>query len=271
MKNKIILLYLTISLVLFPQSGCMSPIGNTVAVTELFTAIWCIGCVFSHYAINEIYDEYGRDKFVAIEYYVDSTADLPSPRLACKESEERMNWYMKDKGLPTAFFNGTDYLKGVPNLDDDSYESKRKRMKEAYVGMMERKNAALPSVQIWATCNQKDSFDNYTISLSVQALADLNYSSLMLNLALVESNIEFDAINGDPVHNHVFREWIKPPEVKESIGIPLTLTKNGDQFKIDFPFHLNTELYKEDLSIILFVQDMETKSILQGLEIELKR
>ena len=256
---------------MFSNSGCMSPSGNTVTVTELFTAIWCIGCVHSHYAIDEIYKDYGRDKFVAIEYYVDSTADLPYPRLACKESEDRMKWYMSDKGLPTAFFNGSDYLKGNPNMDDDSYEGKRANMKKNYIKMMEKHNAILPSVQIWATCKQTDTADNYTISLSVKALDKLTYSSLMLNIALVESNIEFNAINGDKIQNHVFREWIKPPEVKDTIGIPLTLTKTGDLYKTEFPFHLNTELYKKDLSIILFVQDMETKSILQGLEINLQK
>lgn len=123
---------------LFSHFGCISPSGNTVAVTELYTATWCLGCIFSHKAIDEIYKEYGRDKFIAIEYYVDSTADHPYPRLSCKESEDRMKGY------------------------------------------------------------------------------------------------------------------------------------TGEQYKTEFPFHLNTELYKNDLSIILFVQDMETKQILQGLEIELK-
>ncbi|MDD4663792.1 MAG: hypothetical protein PHD83_03910 [Caldisericia bacterium] len=270
MKKKLILTFLILSIVMFSNSGCMSPSGSTVTVTELFTAVWCIGCIFSHSAIDEIYNEYGRDKFVAIEYYVDSTTDLPYPRLACKESKDRMKWYMSDKGLPTAFFNGSDYLKGVPNMDDDSYEGKKACMKESYVGKMEQYNAILPSIQIWATCKQIDSADNFTISLSVKALDEISYSSLMLNIALIESNIEFNAINGDKIHNHVFREWIKPPEIKDTIGIPLTLTKIGDIYKAEFPFYLNTELYKKDLSIILFVQDMETKSILQGLEIKLQ-
>ncbi|MCE5224108.1 hypothetical protein LLG10_08050 [bacterium] len=249
----------------------MSPSGNTVTVTELFTAIWCLGCTISHSAIDEIYKEYGRDKFVAIEYYVDSTADHPYPRLSCQESWERMKWCMSDKGIPTAFFNGTDYLKSVPNMDDDSYEGKMAAMKKSYIGMMEKHNAIVPSLQIWATCKQKDSADNYTISLSVKALDEISYSSLMLNMALVESNIEFEAINGDKIHNHVFREWIKPSEIKDTIGIPITLNKTGDIYKTDLPFHLNADLYKKELSIILFVQDMETKTILQGLEIQLQK
>lgn len=267
MKKKVILYFLILFLVMFPNLGCMSSSGNTVTVTELFTATWCISCTFSHSAIDEIYKEYGRDKFVAIEYYVDSTTDHPYPRLSCKESENRMKWYMSDKGLPTAFFNGIDYLKGVPNMDDDSYEGRMARMKESYVGKMEQYNAILPSVQIWATSKKIDSADNYTISLSVKALDKLTFSSLMLNIALIESDIEFHAINGDKIQNHVFREWIKPPENKDTIGIPLTMTTTGELYKTEFPFHLNTELYKKDLSIILFVQDMETKVILQGLEI----
>jgi len=267
MRLKSILCLLMLSFV-FQFFGCISPSGNTVTVTELFTAIWCIKCVYNHSIINEIYQEYGSSKFVAIEYYVDSTADLPYPRLACEESEDRLKWYMKDKGLPTTFFNGVDYVKGIPNLEDDSMEAKKAAIKKAYIEKMKKYNAIFPVLQISASCSKKDSEENYSISVSLKALDELSYSSLMLNIALIESNIPFEAINGDKIHKHVFREWIKPAEIKDSIGIPLTLSYTGEQYKTEFPFHLNSNLYTNDLSIILFVQDMETKSILQGLELE---
>lgn len=270
MRIKSIIMILLL-FVCFQHSGCMSPSGNTVAVTELFTATWCLGSIFSHQAIDEIYKEYGRDKFIAIEYYVDSTSDHPYPRLSCKEAEDRMKWYMSDKGLPTTFFNGIDYLKGVPNLEDDSYEGKKEAVKAAYIKMMKKCNAIFPSLLIWATCNKKDKADTYSISISLKALDELRYSSLMLNMALIESNIPFEAINSDKIQYHVFREWLKPPEIKDTIGIPITLKNEGDIVTTEFSFQLNVELYKNDLSIILFVQDMETKQILQGLEIELKQ
>ena len=269
MKYKNLFVCLFIMLFFFSGTNCMSPSGHTVMVMENINAIWLNRWYVSE-AIHRLHGEHTRDQLVLIRYYVDSTEDHPFPRLSCKEAEERMKWYMtSDHGIPMTFFNGTEYIKGsIPNPDDDTMEGRIKAYKEFCEKKMTEVNARVPPITIWASCKKSEAENEYTLDVSVKAKATLSYSSLMLNIALVESNIPYSAINGEVMHFQVFREWIKPPEIKDTIGIPLNLSRFGDLFQKQFAFHLDTELYKKDLSIILFVQDGETKTILQGLEIE---
>lgn len=268
MKLKKVVVLFFIGLLLFTGNSCMSPIGQTVAVIENFTSTW-LNRKYHSDAIQQLLTEHSREEMVLIRYYVDSTADHPAPRLSCEESEERMKWYMADKGFPTSFFNGTDYLKGTPNLEDDSWEGRIKAIKEAFNGKIMEVNARIPQVSIGATCKKNETKDDFTIEVSVKAIDKVTSSSLQLNIALVESNIAYKAINGENMHFHVFREWIKPPEITDTIGIPLTIEEFGDQFDTEFTYHLNSELYQQDLAIVMFVQDLNSKVILQGLEIKL--
>ncbi len=266
-KKAVVLLFL--SLFLFTGINCYSPIGQTVTVMENFTATWLNRMPVS-VAFSQLLEEHSRSEMVLIRYYVDSTADLPYPRLSCKEAEDRMKWYMKDKGLQTSFFNGTDYIKGsVPNREDETMQGRIKAYKEACEKKMYAINAKTPPVSIYATCKKNETKDDFTLEVSVKAIDKVTSSSLQLNIALVESNIAYAAINGETMHFQVFREWIKPPEITDTIGIPLSIAEFGEQFDTEFTYHLNSEQYKQDLAIVMFVQEMNTKVVLQGLEIKL--
>jgi hypothetical protein len=267
MKYKKITTIVVLIFFFFSGSSCTSPLFNTVTVIESFAAIW-VNRPYLVKALNELYKEKRRDQFVIMKYYVDSTADHPFPRLSCDEAEERMKWYMPtDRGIPTTFFNGTEYMKGIPNPYEDNEEGKIKAFKEYINERISDINARIPPITITASCKRQETQDDFTISVSVKATDTLSYSSLMLQIALVENNIPYSAINGEDFHYFVFREWIKPPEIKDTIGIPLALKEVGDQYEAEFTYHLNSELYKQELSMIVFVQDRETKAILQGIEI----
>lgn len=270
MKKSLILTMLILFLMMFSHYGCMSPSGITVTVIENFNAIWLLQGVWWNDVLQEIHQEYPRDKVVIMQYYVDSRDDLPYPRLACSESENRMSWYMKDKGLCTAFFNGEDYIKGIPSRGDIN-DDKRTVLKKALLEKIQQHNAIVPPVQIWATCAKQGNENEYLISLSVKACENISFNAMELKIALIEMDVPYEAINGLKNHYLVFREFIKPAEITETTGIPLSLHKTGDLFQTEFAYKLNSDLYKNDLSIILFVQDMETKSILQGLEIEFNK
>lgn len=238
---------------------------------ELFTAIWCLNCVYSHKAMDRLFIEMGKEKVAWIEYYVDSTADLPTPRLAYIESEQRMKWYMADKGLPTIFFDGTDYLKGVPNLEDDSDEGKRRRMYESYREKVIEKSKE-PSFISISTRSRYDSKDNIgNITATVTALDTIPYKDPRLYFALIESNIPFEAINGDKVHYFVLRDFITPQNdnLTDYLGTPMKKPSGerfglkGDTFELTVDYKV-MDLYNiNNLSMVVFVQDNVTKRVLQ--------
>jgi hypothetical protein len=243
----------------------------TLAVVESFTAIWLLQEVWYAWSRDMINQELGPNRVAFITYYIDSTDDHPFPRLSCKESEERMKWYMpEDHGIVRMFFNGTDFIRGVPNQEDNSFEAKRKVVKDAIVKQINQVNQNNPPIKITATCTNLEK-NSYRVSVAVQKLGPIKFSNLQLIAALTESNIPYTAINGEKIHYFVFREFVKPKEVKDTIGIPVNLDATGSSFTTEFTFDLNTELYKNELNLVFFVQDMTQKNILQGVVVPLKK
>ena len=246
---------------------------------ELFTAIWCINCVHSHRAMDRLYEELGKERVVFIEYYVDSVDDHPSPRLSWVESEQRMKWYQSDKGLPTIYFDGTDYIKGVPTgLADDSNEGKDKAMYESYSKKVQEKLKEPSLVNI----SLKSSFDSAKkvgkASATVTALDNIPYKDPRIYFALTESKIPFVAINGDKFHHFVLRDFVTPKndDLNDYLGTPMklptgeTFGKKGDTFDINVEFKLKDIYNLTNVSLVVFVQDNITKKVLQTMEFPVK-
>lgn len=245
---------------IFPEEKAPEP--GTVAIVETFDATW-LNRAFWNKPRVELNQELGPEKVAFITYYVDSTDDHPFPRLSCPESESRMRWYMTDKGIPTVFFNGIQRMKGTPLSEEPD---KSKVVKDEYKKHIEEENAKIPPIKIVGKCSHVEK-NTYKIQIEVQRLGAINFIDLQLVTALTESNIPFNAISSQKIHYFVFREFLKPNKIKDSIGIPINLAVAGGNFKTEFTFELNTELYKNDLNLIFFVQDMTQKNILQGLTI----
>jgi hypothetical protein len=172
-----------------------------------------------------------------------------------------MGWYMKDKGIPTVFFNGIMGLKGTPN--SNSPEEALKAVKNEYRKKINAENKKESPLKIAGTCT-KLADNSYKIKIDVEVVKYFNGSNLQLVSVLTESNIPYHAISGQKIHYFVFREYLKPKEIKESIGIPIQLIKPGDTYSIEFTVELDSNLYKNELNVIFFVQDMTQKNILQG-------
>jgi hypothetical protein len=241
--------------------------GDTLAVVETFDAIW-LNRAFWNGPRVELNQELGASKVAFITYYVDSTDDHPFPRLSCPDSEARMKWYMQDKGLPTVFFNGILGFKGTPNSNGP--EEAIKAVKNEYKKRINAENRKESPLKITGTYT-KLAENSYKIKIDVEVIKYFIGSNLQLVSVLTESNIPYQAISGQKIHYFVFREYLKPKEIKESIGIPIQLTKPGDTYSTEFTVELDSNLYKNNLNVIFFVQDMTNKNILQGQIIPLTK
>jgi hypothetical protein len=267
--NKILRLCLVVALSLGFFGCTQSSTSETVAIVEKFGAIWCLGDVYYNETLPKLSEELSSSRIIFLHYYVDSTDDHPFPRLSCQESSDRMKWYMKDRGIPTIYFNGTDYVKGNPNTDAGTSDGRREACYDLLKNKILSINPKPPAVSLNLSCTKKE-IGELEIKASCKVLEDISYKDLHLLLCLTESKIPYVAINGDKIHYFVFREWIQPTEFKGNVGIPMTLTKINDQFETIISYKLNTELFKNELNLVVFVQDFETKSILQGLQLPLK-
>jgi sugar lactone lactonase YvrE len=238
---------------------------------ELFTAIWCLNCVYSHYAMDRLFLEMGKENVAFIEYYVQSTDDQATARLAYIESEQRMKWYMSDQGIPDIFFDGTDHIKGIPNLSDSSDEAKRRTMYDAYKKKIIEKSKDPSLVSITARSKFDSNNKTGSVTASVIALDNIPYKDPRIYFALTEHNIPYVAINGDKKHYFVLRDFITPlnDNKNDYLGTPMKLPtggvfgKKGDSFQIDVNFKLLDIYNLSNLSMIVFVQDNVTKKVLQ--------
>jgi sugar lactone lactonase YvrE len=238
---------------------------------ELFTATWCLNCVYSHMAMDQLYEEMGKETVTFIEYYVDSTSDHPVPRLSWIESEQRMKWYMSDKGLPTIFFDGTDYLKGV-STDNNTPEAKKARMYDDYRRKVVEKSKESSAV----TISVRSIFDSKRrigkVHASVNALDNLPYKNPHIYFAVIESHIPYNAVNGDKFHHFVLRDFITPAndDKYDYLGTAMKLPSGdtfgtkGDTFEIDVDFSLLDFFNLANISLVVFVQDNVTKQVLQS-------
>jgi len=243
-----------------------------VVLGELFTATWCINCVHSHYSMDLLMAEMGKEKVNFIEYYVQSTDDHPKPALSNPESEQRMKWYKPEVGLPDFFIDGTDHLLGVSTAGDTSDEAKRKAMYESYKKKIEEKLQQPSLVSIQAK-NIFDSSNNTgSCTAELRALDNLLFKDLRVYFVLIENNIPYKSMNGDKVHYFVNRDMITPANdgIKDYLGTPIKITKKGnyDEVTVNYPIK---DLYNIDnLQMVVFVQDNVTKQVLQSTQADIK-
>jgi hypothetical protein len=265
------IIFLLLCFTLFLNSSCVpSSEGNITAVIELFNGIWINRAHTYNDLMPEIDKELGRNKVTFIQYYVDSKDDHPFPRLSCDESEERMIYYMKDKGLPTAFFNGGSCLMGIPG--GDTPKLRVEALKKIILDNVSIINSTAAPIKLSGACYNEEK-DSYLIEVKIEALQDIDFKDIKLFYALTENNIPFAAINGDKIHHFVFREFLRSKDEKDKIvipGIPLKLSKKGDKLETSISFDINSKLYINELNVVVFVQDTVSKLIIQGIEIPIR-
>jgi len=241
-------------------------------LVELFTGIWCKNCTFTHKAINRFYEEMGNVDANFIEYYVFSTEDHPKPRLSSDESNARIRWYQYDQGIPSVYFDGVDSFKGVP------YEEKESAIYDLYKAKIEIRKKEPSPVSISAFSKYDPILRSGIIAVNLRALQSLSaFKNPALYVALIESNIPYNATSGETMHHLIMRDFLKTPDTPtKEISVPL-FDKNGElllspakDFSIELPFVLQ-DFYKDsDMQAVIFVQDQKSKKVLQSHAVPLK-
>lgn len=225
---------------------------------EGFDATWLIKSPITQEATLKLKKALYPYALTNIRYYVASKEEAG---LCCEDSEIRLKWYQSDQGIPTYYFNGSDYLKGIRG--STSKEAVEATFRAYYSAYLKDFNAYTPfafdCLVNWSSASEG--------MLTIQVISEqANLTpGLGLNVALLKKQIFYEALSKDKNHYDVMQKFLTPVE-NQSFGIEL----NSEN--IQKPFFIPITLATPDSSLydlIIFIQDKKSKEVLQSLRVDL--
>ena len=232
----------------FAQSNNSTPniVPRTVLV-ELFVQGGCLTCPTAEFCLEDMAWEYGTTKFILVQEHLWGDGyDTP-------ENNARYNWYVGDgkRGTPDVFIDGL--TKRLQGLACDCVEGNY----ECYKNAIDEELTQPSLLELSASKIKID--PDYTIEGTVKNISDIPLKDLAV--------CGMAGREGDEsgLYNHI--QNIFPFQ-----NMPTLLPGETFSFKFVPEISLAPESEvddgKEVLYLIIFVQNLETKEVLQALYIE---
>jgi hypothetical protein len=245
--------------------------SDRVVLVELFTGSQCPPCVAADLAFDGLEKTYGPKEVALLEYHV----HIPGPDpLANADTMARLKYYGEQiEGTPTILFNGKAEASGGGLAPDskDKYDEYRK-----VIDPLLKKSATL---KLEAEAEAKG--DKIHITATASGV-DKPGEKVRLRLALVEKWVRYRGGNGLPYHHHVVRDMpggadglaLTKETGKQDVTVDVNELRDkldaylDDYAKNEAPFSGSTRpLRLHDLRVVAFVQNDETKEVLQAVEV----
>lgn len=232
----LLLVFLSISLYSTSQQ-----VPRNQVVIEVATGTWCQYCPGAAMGVEELIAN-GYNVAV-IEYHGGDDYATPA-------SDYRNNYY-NATGFPTAHFDGL-----LPVVGGSQTQS----MYSSYLPKVNQRNNVLSSFTLSLTGSV--TARNYTINVTANKVAITPNPSLKLHLVLTESNIE-EAWQGMTELNFVERLM-----VPDQLGTQLNFASQST-ISTDLSFNVPDEWEVTNCELVAFLQDNNTKEILQAVKVPL--
>lgn len=236
--------FLTIALLLSCSEApkIEAELSPRVVLAELFTYARCTYCPFSEHALDSLSEEYG-DSIAVIAHHRRILGDtLSPPYVAVRES-----LYQIDVS-PIVVFDGVHVVQTEdPSQNYSTYQN--------YI--IERKTVA-PKLRLYLETTVISSSVNLKLHIvAIDSIEDGDYS---LFFTVYEDSVYF-AQSGAPesTFSYVMRKMIP-----DAYGAPITIAY-PDSFIEEVDFDLEPTWHHEKIGVVAFIQDMETKEVLQAV------
>ena len=229
-----------------------------VVLVELFVQGDCLTCPTAEFCLEDLAYEYGTSKFILVQEHLWGDGyDTP-------ETNARYDWYVGDgkRGTPDVFIDGL--TKRLQGLACDCVEGNYECYKDAIDKELTRPSlleiSAItvktphPRIKYGAGSNP---LPNIIIEGTVKNISDIPLEDLAVCGMLGREG------NMSGLYNYI-------QDIFPSQNIPLLLPDHTFNFKFTSEISLDQEddREKEKLHLIIFVQNLKTKEILQALYIE---
>lgn len=246
--------------------------SNRAVLVELFTGAECPPCIAADLAFDALGKAYQPGEVIRLQYHL----HIPGPDPMTNPLAEARQQFFKMEGTPSIFFNGKPMAGGggAANMALKKFQEYQKAI-DADLEMP-------PGVQMTLKAHRTD--DTVSAHLAVTNLTKPGPSK-KLRVLLVEEFVRYRGGNGIRFHHNVVRGSIGPAD-----GTPLTaansthsltanlgeirqgLTSYLERFTKDNPDVVFVEkpLKLSRLRVVAFVQDDETKEVLQAVQADVK-
>lgn len=209
-----------------------------MVVLEIGTGTWCTYCPGS---------QMGADDLVANGHSV-AVVEYHNGDSFTNNYSNARNTYYGISGFPTAVFDGVEYFVGGDhNLS----------MYEYYLPIYEGRKALMSafSVDIFGSNVGLD----YDVIVKLNKMANIppTWNNLVVHFTLTESDIPFNWQGQTEV------DYAERLMVPNELGTPVDLI-NNEQIDVPLSFTMDASWVVENCQVAAFIQNLDTKEILQG-------
>ncbi|MBC8527133.1 MAG: Omp28-related outer membrane protein, partial [Candidatus Cloacimonetes bacterium] len=232
---------LTILFVLVISTLMADEVEREMVVLEIFTSTGCYYCPGAAMGAEDLIAN-GCDVAV-IEYH---------------SSDPFMNTYAVSRssyygvgGIPHAFFGGVlDVLGGNHSSSMYAYYlpkyNQRKAINSSFTIDIAGSNSGL----------------DYNVTVTVNKVAETSSTDMVLHLALTESNIPYNWQGQTELH------WVERLMVPDQYGTALDFSSDSTN-TVNLSFTLDEDWEVDNCELAAFIQDINTKEVLQGTKVSL--
>jgi len=242
---------------------------NRAALFELFTGAQCPPCVAADVAFDALLKTYKGTELVTLQYHL----HIPGPDPLTNEASLARAKFYGVTSTPTPIFNGQKVAQGGGGMD--GAEAKYQEYRGVIDGLIE--DFAQASIKLEA----QQSGD--TIAVNALAQSKMEGANLRLRIVLTEESIRYVGSNRLRFHHHVvrampggaegaaFEKGASSVQVKLSLEeVRKTLNAYLDSFAEEQAFpRPRPPIQLQGLSVVAFVQDDDTKQVLQVVTVPL--
>jgi hypothetical protein len=248
--------------------------SDRAVLVELFTGAQCPPCVAADLAFDGLQKTFKPSEVILLEYHL----HVPGPdALTNADTEARAEFYGEAiEGTPALLFNGRLDAPGGGGVDEAEEKYKE------FLGIIE------PALEKQSKANLKVSAAQKGNKIDITAdVSDLQMpgDKLKLRLALVEDTVVYKGSNGIDKHHSVVRAFpggVKGLALKDKSG-KHTASVDLDEVRKGLAKYLDSYAEKEGpfptkerpldlkkLRVVAFVQNDQTKEVLQAAQTDVK-
>ena len=218
--------------------------ANNKVLVEMFTNTSCVPCVAANTYLDRIHNLQGVTnndaEVVLIRIHSTLYPNDPFYLFNTTDNDFRQNYYNGGIFNPQAFLNGSFM---------NNYNA------NAWTNLINTNFGTLTSYAISFNKRYNPGTRDGSVNVTINQITGTQVGDLVLHVAVTESELMYNAPNGETEFNNVLRDLVTPGN-----GEPVNVSAGGST-SFTYNFNLNTQIDDNHTDVIMFLQSVGTKKV----------